>query len=59
MARLDEMPPYKMSRLDPAKISRAVLPAYLNRLAVLRMVDRAADVFEQVGYRKDLESAWR
>jgi hypothetical protein len=57
-ARFADLAPHDMKRLDPTKIPRKVLPAYLDRLAMLRMLDCAKDAFEAIGYQDDLEPEW-
>ncbi len=57
-ARLEKTEVHEMARLDPAKIPRALLPAYFLRLSFFNLFDRAAAGFEKLGFAEDLAEAW-
>jgi len=57
-ARLRTMEIHQLGRLDPTKIPATVLPAYFERLAFHKLLDRLIEGFEQVGYSDNFSDAW-
>lgn len=57
--RLKETPPHEMARFDPIKVPVALQPDYLLRLAESSLVDEAVEGLEKVGYRPEVNEAWR
>lgn len=57
--RLEKLGAHDLARLDPRKIDPELLEHYFMYLASLRLLDRAAEAFELLGWSDSLQGAWK
>jgi hypothetical protein len=57
-ARMDSATRLELERIDPSKLSSALLERYISRLNSFRQFDLVAGTFEKLGYSDGLLSVW-
>src|SRR5262249_51897941 len=57
--RMDVAHRFEILKIDPAKLSPALVDHYMPRLVGYRLYDRLAEAFEKVGYSDNLEHTWK